>query len=94
MSDMKYAALVTGGSKRIGKSISKKLASENRNVIIHYNKSKKEALELCKELNKNSKIISIAVQADLNKPNQVIKIFNDLKKKSIIVDCLIDPTTT
>ena len=27
MSDMKYAALVTGGSKRIGKSISKKLAA-------------------------------------------------------------------
>ena len=94
MSDMKYAALVTGGSKRIGKSISKKLASENRNVIIHYNKSKKEALELCKELNKNSKIISIAVQADLNKPNQVIKIFNDLKKKSIIVDCLINNAST
>ena len=94
MSDMKYAALVTGGSKRIGKSISKKLASENRNVIIHYNKSKKEALELCKELNKNSKIISIAVQADLNKTNQVIKIFNDLKKKSIIVDCLINNAST
>ncbi len=94
MNDMKYAALVTGGSKRIGKSISKKLASENRNVIIHYNKSKKEALELCKELNKNSKIISIAVQADLNKTNQVIKIFNDLKKKSIIVDCLINNAST
>ncbi len=94
MSDMKYAALVTGGSKRIGKSISKKLASENRNVIVHYNKSRKEALELCKELNKNRKIISIAVQADLNKPNQVKKIFNDLKKKSMIVDCLINNAST
>ena len=63
MKKYKLVSLVTGGSKRIGKSISIKLASENRNVIIHYNKSEKEALELCKELNKNSKIISIAVSS-------------------------------
>ena len=51
-----YATLITGASKRIGKSISKKLADENKNIIVHYNKSKKEAFELCKELNKNKKI--------------------------------------
>ena len=90
MSTIKYAALVTGGSKRIGKSISKKLASENRNVIIHYNKSRKDAVELCKKLNKNTKIIAIAVKADLNKPEQVKNIFNILKKKSIVIDCLIN----
>ena len=90
MSTIKYAALVTGGSKRIGESISKKLASENRNVIIHYNKSRKEAVELCKQLNKNTKIITIAVKADLNKPEQVKNIFNILKNKSIVIDCLIN----
>ena len=90
MSSIKYATLITGGSKRIGKSISKKLASENKNIIVHYNKSRKDALALCKELNKNKNIISMAIQADLNKPNQVKNIFSVLKKKSIIIDCLIN----
>ena len=54
MKAFKYATLVTGGSKRIGKAICKKLASKDNNVIIHYNKSRKEAVTLCKELNKNN----------------------------------------
>ena len=72
-----YAALITGASKRIGKSISKKLADENKNIIVHYNKSKKEAFELCKELNKNKKNIFMPISADLNQPKQVKNIFND-----------------
>ena len=75
-----YAALITGASKRIGKSISKKLADENKNIIVHYNKSKKEAFELCKELNKNKKNIFIPIAADLNQPKQVKNIFSALKK--------------
>ena len=81
MKSIQYATLVTGGSKRIGKSIVEKLASENSNVIIHYNKSRKEALALCKELKKNTNVISMAIQADLNKPYQVKNIFSILKKK-------------
>ena len=94
MKPIQYATLVTGGSKRIGKSIVKKLASENSNVIIHYNKSRKEALALCKELKKNTNVISMAIQADLNKPYEVKNIFNILKKKSIVVDCLINNAST
>ena len=94
MKPIQYATLVTGSSKRIGKSIVKKLASENSNVIIHYNKSRKEALALCKELKKNTNVISMAIQADLNKPYQVKNIFSILKKKSIVVDCLINNAST
>ena len=90
MKTFKYATLITGGAKRIGKSISQRLAIENKNIIIHYNKSKKEATELCEELNKNNNILTMPVQADLNEPNQIKNIFNLLKKKSIIVDCLIN----
>ena len=43
-----YATLITGASKRIGKSISKKLADENKNIIVHYNKSKKRLLNFVK----------------------------------------------
>jgi len=94
MRAFKYATLVTGGSKRIGKAICRKLASKDNNVIIHYNKSGKEAATLCKQLNKNNKIESITVQADLNNPNEIKKIFSLLKKKYIIIDCLINNAST
>ena len=41
MKKIKYAHSLPEVQKRIGKSISKKLASENNNVIVHYNKSRK-----------------------------------------------------
>ena len=40
--------LVTGGAKRIGKTISTLLASEGYSIAIHYNKSEKEATKLSK----------------------------------------------
>ena len=52
MKRYKFVALVTGASKRIGKEISIKLASENKNVVIHYNKSEKAAISLSKEIKK------------------------------------------
>jgi len=43
---MKKTALVTGASKRIGKSITEYLAEQGWNVLIHYNSSEKMAEEL------------------------------------------------
>lgn len=41
--------LVTGGAKRIGRSIALALASEGARVAIHYNQSEAEALETARE---------------------------------------------
>ncbi len=41
--------LVTGGAKNLGKEIVLKLAKNKQDLLIHYNKSKKEAFELVKE---------------------------------------------
>ena len=38
--------LVTGGAKRIGKSIVNSLAEENNRILIHYNNSIEEAQKL------------------------------------------------
>ena len=43
--------LVTGGAKRIGKTIIELFAKKNWKVIIHYNKSKLAAEELAKDKN-------------------------------------------
>ncbi len=39
---MHRVAIVTGGSKRIGKAIAIKLAKMNFNIILHYNKDEKD----------------------------------------------------
>lgn len=90
MITFKRATLVTGASKRIGKAIITRLAKNNTNVVIHYNKSKSAALALSKKINRNTKIKSITVQADLNKSDQIKRLFSIIKKKSFVIDCLIN----
>ena len=60
-------ALVTGGSKRIGRSIIKKLSTLGWKVIIHYNSNKVDALSLQKEIKKNGGSVAI-IKANLNNP--------------------------
>ena len=45
-------ALITGGSKRIGREISLKLAELNYDLVIHYNNSKDEAEKLARLIEK------------------------------------------
>ena len=47
---MNKTALITGGAKRIGKSMALHLAKNNWNVAIQYNKSKKDVLKLKSEI--------------------------------------------
>lgn len=56
-------ALVTGASKRIGREIALSLAEEGVRIVVHYNRSLKEAQALQRELTK-SKATSWAVRAD------------------------------
>ena len=41
--------LITGGSRGIGKCIAENLAKERFNVVLNYNKSKKQAEEIKKK---------------------------------------------
>ena len=42
--------IITGGATRIGAAIAKKLSGPNKEILIHYNKSKSKAESLRKEL--------------------------------------------
>lgn len=46
MTDKRQTVLITGAAKRIGKMISLHLAEKGFNIAIHYNQSKKAAIEL------------------------------------------------
>src|SRR5512135_628138 len=60
-------ALVTGGSKRLGKAISIALAQEGADIVIHYPFSPDETDELRSEL-APYKIKSTTIKADFSKP--------------------------
>ena len=42
--------IITGGATRIGAAIAKKLSGFNKEILIHFNKSKSKAEKLKKEL--------------------------------------------
>jgi pteridine reductase len=60
-------ALVTGASKRIGRAIALTLADQGFGIVVHYNKSRDEALRLCREI-KAKKVKAWPIQADLGIP--------------------------
>jgi len=57
--------LITGASKRIGASCARLLHQQGCNVILHYNASKQDALQLCSELNQERPDSARVMQADL-----------------------------
>lgn len=69
-------ALITGGSKRIGKQIVKTLHEQGYQVIIHYGKSEWQAQMLCDELNAIRLCSAKIVGADLSVVNDEQALFN------------------
>ena len=59
--------LITGAAKNIGKAIAKELHNKGMDIIIHYNKSEREALNLAKTLNNIRCDSATIIQADLKK---------------------------
>ncbi|WP_028950321.1 SDR family NAD(P)-dependent oxidoreductase [Sulfurihydrogenibium subterraneum] len=80
-------ALITGGSKRIGKTITIGLAKEGCDVIIHYNYSEKEAQEL-KTFVESFGVKGYLLKADLTEEKDIIKLSEEAS--NIGVDILIN----
>lgn len=82
-------AVITGSSQGIGRQIALEFAKNNYNVVINYNKSKNEALELIEKIKKLGGT-SIAVQADVSKFQESQKLIdlslNEFGKIDILVN--------
>ena len=72
--------LVTSGSKRLGKHISKFFVMNDWDLILHYNNSKEQAEETANELSRYSKNIKL-YQADFTKYNDVENLVKNLLLK-------------
>ena len=81
--------IITGGATRIGAAIAKQLSGQNKEILIHYNKSKSKADKLKKDLSKNGTKIYL-VKGDLRKEKEIIKIIKFAKSKLKYFDCLIN----
>lgn len=69
---MSKAVLVTGGAKRIGAACVRCLHAEGFNVVLHYNTSKAEAVELAGQLNAVRPNSVHLLQADLSQMSEVL----------------------
>lgn len=82
-------AIITGGSQGIGRAISIVLAKKGYNVVINYNNSEKEALEL-KEYIENNNGIAEVFKADLTKREESKKLIQFTIEKFKNIDVLIN----
>jgi len=81
--------IITGGATRIGAAIAKKLSGPNKEIVIHFNKSRSKAEKLKKELSENGTKIYL-IKGDLEKENDINKIMKFSKLKLKYFDCLIN----
>lgn len=73
-------ALVTGGSRGIGKAIAINLAKAGASVAVNYFSKAEEAEKVVSEI-KQLGVDSFAIQADVSKKDQVAKMFAEVKTK-------------
>jgi len=81
--------IITGGATRIGAAIAKTLSGPNKEIVIHFNKSRSKAEKLKKELSENGTKIYL-IKGDLEKENDINKIMKFSKLKLKYFDCLIN----
>ena len=80
--------LITGSSRGIGAAIARRLAKSYK-IVINYNNSKDEALNLLDEIRKVNPM-SLAIKADVSKEDEVDYLFDTIEKNFGSVDILIN----
>jgi len=71
-------ALVTGGSRGIGRAITLKLASEGADVIINYFRKKSVAEATAQEA-RASGVVAHTIKANLGEPDKIASMFDEIK---------------
>lgn len=82
-------ALVTGGARRIGRTLALALAADGWTVAVHYNTSRTDAETLVQEI-KDVGAEAITVHADLSDESQVLKVIPQVRVLTGSFDLLIN----
>jgi short-subunit dehydrogenase len=81
--------LITGASSGIGEAFARSLASLGRNVFL-VARSEDKLIALCNELGRVSSIRAQHLAIDLSKPDSAAHLFEEGKKRGLIIDMLIN----
>ncbi|MEM3030428.1 MAG: SDR family oxidoreductase [Candidatus Micrarchaeia archaeon] len=82
-------AVVTGGARRIGRAISLALAAEGMNLVVDYNRSRREAKETVREA-KALGANAIHIKADVTREKDVESLFKKTLRAFGRVDALVN----
>jgi 3-oxoacyl-[acyl-carrier protein] reductase len=82
-------ALVTGGSRGIGRGIALGMAREGANVVVNYTRSKKEAGQVGSSIEALGRR-ALVVKADVSRPREVEKMRRQILKEFGSVDILVN----
>jgi 3-oxoacyl-[acyl-carrier protein] reductase len=72
-------ALVTGGSRGIGRAIANRLAADGAAVIVNYARNQQQAQQVVDAILKTGGK-AVAIQADVSKPAEVRRLFDEAEK--------------
>lgn len=89
MVDSRKVAVVTGGSRGLGRSIAKILASDGYDVVVNYRSSHEEATDVVNEIAAAGGT-AIAYQADVCSREDVLRMTHDVVERFGRIDVLIN----
>lgn len=84
------AVLVTGGARRVGAAIVRRLHAAGANVVVHYRSSAADARALKDELTRTRPGSVVLVQGDLLKPANLSELIKDAVKAYGRLDALVN----
>jgi NAD(P)-dependent dehydrogenase (short-subunit alcohol dehydrogenase family) len=82
-------ALVTGASKRIGRSIALRLAADGASIAVNYRTSQAEAEAVVREIQALG-VKAVAIQADVSRRAEVATLFAAVEKEFSRLDILVN----
>jgi NAD(P)-dependent dehydrogenase (short-subunit alcohol dehydrogenase family) len=80
-------ALVTGGSRGIGRAIVETIVKAGGRVVLHYGKSAREAGEIATQLGREK---CLPISADLSNPRVTVSLWNDAVEWAGCIDVLVN----
>ena len=81
-------ALITGGSRGIGRGIALKLAEKGASIGVHYYQNESAALDTLAEIRRRGSD-GFIVQADICKPDQITRMFGEVTKHFGTLEILV-----
>ena len=91
---MSKTILITGAAKRIGREIALSFFDKGWDIVIHYNSSKNDAQVLADEMNAQRDDSAIIAQANLDNPDEIIKLADQTLSKNNRIDALVNNAST